>query len=176
MHPGRRRCLASHRPRRRPGARLPHRATHHGHCSALTISGPTPNTGTATSPDQRWTLTARLLHDETLDPTDRAAGCLLLLYGQQLSRIATTTTNQVTTRDSTVHVRLGEHDIPVPEPLGKVLTELARNGRAYTGTGSPTQTDWLFPADCPENPSPQADSVNASAPWASVLKPDAAQP
>ncbi|WP_204801129.1 hypothetical protein [Mycobacterium riyadhense] len=127
-------------------------ATHHGHCSALTISGPTPNTGTATSPDQRWTLTARLLHDETLDPTDRAAGCLLLLYGQQLSRIATTTTNQVTTRDSTVHVRLGEHDIPVPEPLGKVLTELARNGRAYTGTGSPTQTDWLFPGGLPGKP------------------------
>ena len=55
------------------------------------------------------------------------------------------TTNQVATRDGTVHVQLGEHHIPVPEPLGKVLTELACNGRAYTGTGSPTQTDWLFP-------------------------------
>jgi len=127
-------------------------AARHGHCSTLTVAGPTSNTGTATSQDQRWTLTARLLHDETLDPTDRAAGCLLLLYGQQLSRIAAMTTNQVATRDGTVHVQLGEHDIPVPDPLGKVLTELACNGRAYTGTGSPTQTDWLFPGGLPAKP------------------------
>jgi hypothetical protein len=127
-------------------------AARHGHSPTLTVAGPTHNTGTATNPDQRWTLTARLLHDETLDPTDRAAGCLLLLYGQQLSRIAAITTNQIATRDGTVHVQLGEHDIPVPDPLGKVLTELARNGRAYTGTGSPTQTDWLFPGGLPGKP------------------------
>ena len=72
--------------------------------------------------------------------------------GHELSRIAAITTNQVATRDGTVHVRLGEHDIPVPDPLGKVLTELARNGRAYTGTGSPTQTDWLFPGGLPGRP------------------------
>jgi hypothetical protein len=127
-------------------------AARRGHSPTLTVAGPTSNTGTATSQDQRWTLTARLLHDETLDPTDRAAGCLLLLYGQQLSRIAAITTNQVATRDGTVHVQLGEHDIPVPEPLGKVLTKLSRNGRAYTGTGSPTQTDWLFPGGLPGKP------------------------
>ena len=75
-----------------------------------------------------------------------------MLACQQLSRIATMTTSQIATRDDTVHVRLGEHDVPVPEPLGKVLTELARNGRAYTGTGSPTQTDWLFPGGLPGKP------------------------
>lgn len=127
-------------------------AATHGHCPTLTIPGPASNTGTATSQDQRWTQATRLLHDETLDPTDRAAGCLLLLYGQQLSRIATMTINQVATRNGTVHIQLGEHDIPVPEPLGKVLTELVRNGRAYTGTGSPTQTDWLFPGGLPGKP------------------------
>ena len=45
-------------------------------------------TGTATSPGQRWELISRLLHDQTLDLTDRAAGCLLLLFGQHLSRTA----------------------------------------------------------------------------------------
>lgn len=67
-------------------------AATHGHCPALSVPAPTHNTGPATSPDQRWTQAARLLHDNTLDPTDRAAGCLLLLYGQQLSRIAAMTT------------------------------------------------------------------------------------
>ncbi len=127
-------------------------AATHGHCPALTIPGPTHNTGPATSADQRWTQAARLLHDNTLDPTDRAAGCLLLLYGKQLSRIATMTTNQVATRDGAVHIHLGEHDVPVPEPLGDLLTELIRNGRAYTGTGSPTTSPWLFPGGLPGKP------------------------
>jgi hypothetical protein len=127
-------------------------AARHRHCPVFTVPGPTRNAGTTASQDQRWALTARLLHDATLDPTDRAAGCLLLLYGQQLSRIAAMTTEQVTTRDGTVHVAFGEHHIPVPEPLGDVLTELTRNGRAYTGTGSPIRTRWLFPGGLPGKP------------------------
>ena len=70
-----------------------------GHCQRLSIPAPPRATGPAISQDQRWTLTARLLHDTTLDPTDRVAGCLLLLYGQPLSRIAAMTTSQVTRRD-----------------------------------------------------------------------------
>ena len=62
--------------------------------------------GTAATQDERWAQVARLLHDDTLDLTDRAAGCLLLLYGQQLSRIAAMTASQVTRRDSSVFVRL----------------------------------------------------------------------
>jgi hypothetical protein len=58
------------------------------HCAALHVPGPARRSGTTISQDKRWELAARLLHDHTLDLTDRAAGCLLLLYGQQLSRIA----------------------------------------------------------------------------------------
>ncbi len=76
----------------------------------------------------------------------------LLLYGQQLSRIAAMTASQVTTRDGTVHIRLGDHDVPVPEPLGIVLTELVRTGRSHTGTGSPAITPWLFPGGLPGQP------------------------
>lgn len=127
-------------------------AATHGHCPAFTIPAPTRNTGPRASTDQRWTQVSRLLHDNTLDPTDRAAGCLLLLYGQQLSRIATMTTDQVATHDGVVHIRLGGHDVPVPEPLGDLLTELIRNGRAYNGTGSPTTSPWLFPGGLPGKP------------------------
>ena len=56
------------------------------HCQKLDIPGPQRRTGTAISPGQRWELISRLLHDDTLDLTDRAAGCLLLLFGQHLSR------------------------------------------------------------------------------------------
>ena len=127
-------------------------AARRGHCRPFTIPGPGRAHGAATSPDQRWALAARLLHDSSLDPTDRVAGCLLLLYGQQLSRIAALTTGQVTRRDDAVFVRLGQHDVPVPGPLGAALHELIRNGRAHTGVGSPARTRWLFPGGMPGKP------------------------
>ncbi|MEP7024594.1 MAG: hypothetical protein ABJB47_12505 [Actinomycetota bacterium] len=127
-------------------------AAGHGHCQAFPIPGPARASGTAASQDQRWALAARLLHDDTLDLTDRAAGCLLLLYGQQLSRIAAMTTSQVTTRDGTVLISFGEHGIPVPGPLAVILTKLIRSGRTHTGTGSPAITPWLFPGGLPGQP------------------------
>ena len=87
-------------------------AARHGHYQAFAIPGPARASGDTAGQDQRWALAARLLHDDTLDLTDRAAGCLLLLYGQQLSRIAAMTITQVSTRDDAVHVRLGDHHIP----------------------------------------------------------------
>ena len=65
--------------------------------------------------DQRCHPAARLLHDDRLDLTDRVAGGLLLLYGQQLSRIAAMTTDQVTICDDEVLLRLGPHAIPSPD-------------------------------------------------------------
>jgi hypothetical protein len=127
-------------------------AARHGHCQAFDIPGPIRAGGAAARQDERWELAARLLHDDTLDPTDRAAGCLLLLYGQQLSRIAAMTASQVTTGDGAVRVRFADHDVPVPEPLGVVLAELIRHGRTHTGTGSPAVTPWLFPGGLPGKP------------------------
>jgi integrase len=109
-------------------------------------------TGPAISQDQRWALTARLLHDTALDPTDRAAGCLLLLYGQPLSRIAAMTTSQVTRRDDQVSIRLGRHDAPVPAPLAGAVLTLINDGRSYRGVGSPPATTWLFPGHLPGRP------------------------
>ena len=128
-------------------------AARHGHCHAFTVPRPVRTGGTAASQDQRWAQAARLLHDSSLDLTDRAAGCLLLLYGQQLSRIAAMTTSQVTSRgNGTVLISFGRGNLPVPAPLGTILTELARHGRSHTGTGSPATTSWLFPGGLPGRP------------------------
>ena len=127
-------------------------AASRGHCRPLTIPAPPRATGPAISQDQRWALTAGLLHDTTLEPTDRVAGCLLLLYGQPLSRIATMTTSQVARRDGETFIRLGRHDVPVPGTLAGAALQLISGGRSYCGVGSPAATTWLFPGHMPGRP------------------------
>jgi len=122
------------------------------HCQKLNIPGPQHRAGAATSPGQRWELISRLLHDDALDLTDRVAGSLLLLFGQHLSRTAVMTTSQIIKRDDAVLVRFGRHEIPVPDSLGRILTELIRTGRTHTGTGSPVTSPWLFPGGIPGQP------------------------
>ncbi len=123
-----------------------------GHCHKLSIPAPPRAAGPAISQDQRWALTARLLHDTALDPTDRVAGCLLLLYGQPLSRVAAMTTSQITRRDGQACLRLGRHDVPVPGPLASAVDQLVSGGRSYRGVGSPPATTWLFPGHLPGRP------------------------
>lgn len=127
-------------------------AAEHHHSPTMVVPTIGRTTGTATDPDQRWALVARLLHDDALDLTDRVAGSLLLCYGQQLSRIAVMTTDQVHRHDDHVSLRFGAHDITVPEPLARLLTELLDNGRSHRGVGSPGTSPWLFPGHLPGRP------------------------
>jgi hypothetical protein len=127
-------------------------ASSRGHAQRLDIPAPERATGASISQDQRWAHAARLLHDDALDPTDRVAGCLLLLYGQPLSRIAVMTTSQVTRCGEEMLIRLGRHDMPVPGPLAITITQLINDGRSHRGVGSPQQTAWLFPGHLPGRP------------------------
>ena len=127
-------------------------ASEHHHSPTLIVAPLGRTTGTATDPDQRWALLARLLHDDTLELTDRVAGTLLLCYGQQLSRIAAMKTEQVHRHDDHVSVRFGAHNITVAEPLAGLLTELIDVGRSHRGVGSPATTPWLFPGHLPGRP------------------------
>jgi hypothetical protein len=126
-------------------------AAERGHCYPFVVSNPGRNPGAATNEDQRFSLLTRLLHDEDLELTDRVGGALLLLYGQQLSRITTMTTDQITRRGEHVFLRLGRDDIAVPQPLAGLLIALARNGR-HTGIGTPAGGNWLFPGHLPGQP------------------------
>lgn len=97
-------------------------------------------------------MVSRLLHDDTLHLIDRVAGCLVLLFGQQQSRIAAMTIDQIAHTTVTVTVRLGRYDIPVPDPLGDLLLQLIRDGKTHVGVGSPARTPWLFPGGVPGRP------------------------
>jgi hypothetical protein len=127
-------------------------AARHQHCPPLDIPGPQRHTGTAITDSQRWDLAAWLLHDHGIDVTDRAAGCLVLLYGQAMTRIAALTTSQITHHDDGVTIQLGQHDVPVPEPLGELLLTLIADGKPYTGIGTPPERKWLFPGLVPGRP------------------------
>ena len=80
------------------------------------------------------------------------AGCLVLLYAQQLSRIVAMTVEQVITDDDGVYLHLGDGRAAVPEPLGALVVELITTGRPYVGLGSPAQHYWLFPGLHPGRP------------------------
>jgi integrase len=122
------------------------------HCPAFEVPPPAHQAGTALGPGQRWELAARLLHDGSLQVTDRAAGCLVLLFGQNMTRIAALTTSDVTCHGQDVCIRLGQHQAPVPKPLGRLLLTLAREGKPYVGIGSRPASRWLFPGLLPGRP------------------------
>lgn len=125
----------------------------HRHCPPLLVPTPDRTTGTAIDGDQRWALLARLLHDDTLELTDRVAGALLLCYGQQLSHIAVMTTDQIHRHHDHTSVRFGSCDITVPEPLAGMLTDLLDTRRSHLGIGTPTTpSPWLFPGHLPGRP------------------------
>ena len=88
----------------------------------------------------------------TTTPWNRVAGSLLLCYGQQLSRIAVMTTEQVRRHDDLVSLRFAAHNITVAEPLAGLLTELIDVGRSHRGVGLPGTSPWLFPGHLPGRP------------------------
>jgi hypothetical protein len=127
-------------------------AARQGHCHPFDIPRPPRRPGTAIDDSQRWDMVARLLHDDSIQVTDRVAGCLVLLFGQNMTRVAAMTTSQVTRHDDGVCVQLGRHEVPVPGTLGSLLLTLIADGKPNTGTGSPATSQWLFPGLLPGQP------------------------
>jgi hypothetical protein len=110
------------------------------------LAGRQHQQGVPLDADRRWAIVDRLLHDDSLRLSDRVAGCLVLLYGQQLARIVALTVNQVTADHDGVYLHLGTSQVVCPEPLGGLLRQLATGEpRPYNGVGSPAHTPWLFP-------------------------------
>jgi len=94
---------------------------------------------------QRWEHARRLVHDTTLDPDDRVAGALVVLYAQPLTRIVTLTTDQLTITDTASIIDFGTHQIELPEPFATLARRLPH--RRHNGVADLLPTRWLFPAD-----------------------------
>lgn len=94
--------------------------------------------------EARWALARRLLHDDTIDPGDRVAGALVVIYAQRLSNIAKLTSSDVVERDEEIFIRLGKEDVLMPGPLGVLLRDLPWRRQIGIG-GKLHTTEWLFP-------------------------------
>ena len=81
----------------------------------------------------RWAQARRLLHDDTLQPGDRVAGLLVLLYAQQPAAISRLTVDHVQASEGVVRLRLGREPVVVPEPLATLVLHLVitRQGRRH---------------------------------------------
>jgi hypothetical protein len=109
------------------------------------LSLPASYRGTPQAPadaEERWRTAQRLVRDDDLDPVDRIAGALVVLYAQPLARIVSLTTDDVATTDAGTSLRLGADALELPEPFATIIQQLPYRRSANTAQQLPTR--WLF--------------------------------
>ena len=111
-------------------------------------NGPTRTIDT----EARWAQARWLLHDHTVNPVDRVAGLLVLLYAQTPAAISRLTLEQVGTTEHQVRLRLGREPIALPEPLAGLVLDLLARRRGHAALGDQGTSPWLFPGGRPGQP------------------------
>jgi hypothetical protein len=115
---------------------------------AHNISIPPRSKGTPTEAldeDKRSDTANRLLDDQEVNPYDRVAGLLTLLYAQPTSTIVQLTINQVVERDGTVLLSLGLEPLELPTELGQIVLTMVRDCSNHRRPGK-AASSWLFPS------------------------------
>jgi len=102
------------------------------------------------SSDERWSQVTRLLHDDSVELQTRVAGLLVLLYGQQVSRISMLTHDCITDDDHGTSIRLGMTPIRLPPGVDQLVRQL-RDRRQATSV-QPTERTWVFTGKLPGLP------------------------
>jgi len=97
-----------------------------------------------TDSEERWRIARRLVTDDTLDPADRVAGALVVLYAQSLGRVVTLTTEDVGHARECVTLRLGSDFLDLAEPFATLVQSLPERRRHGVAEQLPTR--WLFPS------------------------------
>jgi len=118
------------------------------HCPPLILAGRQRRSPTAGSEQERIALLSRLVDDQSVDLTDRVAGCLVLLLAQPLTRVVALTIDQIESRGEEAWIRLGQQPIPLPEPVGRLVLALIGRRPNMTTAGHPA-SPWLFPGQAP---------------------------
>ena len=108
-----------------------------GICGGLHVPRPQPVSQAIPLADLERIETLRsLLANTALDPRDRLAGSLVLLYAQPITRIARLATSDINACPDVVAIRLGRGVLALPEPLAEIALEVHRNAG---------ESRWLFP-------------------------------
>ena len=102
--------------------------------------------------EARWEQARRLLHDDSLDPEDRVAGLLVLLYAQWPSVISRLTLGHVHADGRQVRLSLGREPVILPEPLAGLVRQLLAARRGHAAIGDDGTSPWLFPGGQPGRP------------------------
>ncbi|MER6319999.1 hypothetical protein ABT237_40580 [Streptomyces sp. NPDC001581] len=97
--------------------------------------------------DSHWELLHQCLNDRSLPLEVRAAGAILLLFGQHLTRIAALPADALTTFNGDQAVVLDRIPIRLPGSLATLLTELSDQTPSGWAANSPSR--WLFPGTRP---------------------------
>ncbi|MGW5847683.1 hypothetical protein ACWFQ8_06895 [Streptomyces sp. NPDC055254] len=123
-------------------------ATRRGHARILDVLHWPKKDPVALDEDSHWELLHQCLTDTDLPLEVRGAGAILLLFGQHLTRVTALTTQAVTTVGEDTFLTLDRTPIPLPAPLGALLTDLA-NRPPPTNWAANTSRGWLFPGGRP---------------------------
>ncbi len=119
-----------------------------GHLAAARWNGPAQ----LLDHQHRWDTAHRLLHDDALNPEDRFAGLLVLLYAQGATAISQMTTGQIRASEHDVRLRLGRVPIYLPEPVATLARTVAANRKGHATIGALAPSPWLFPGGQPGRP------------------------
>jgi hypothetical protein len=120
-------------------------ATRRGIIKPLTV--PSAAARTHTHPldsHQRLQMLRTLLEDESLDLRDRVAGCLVLIFAQQISRLVLLKKDDIQVTQGRVFVRLGREPLLVPEPLATLILRLRQAHPPRGNLARSTEPDWMF--------------------------------
>ncbi|WP_349632353.1 Fis family transcriptional regulator [Gordonia sp. L191] len=93
--------------------------------------------------DQRDVVDGLTSNQPSLNPRDRAAAILVLVFGQQIDRVVKLTWNDVIVSDELVTVTLGGIAIALPAPLDEPFRYLAGE-RDLANTAAHPATNWVF--------------------------------
>ncbi|MFK8849367.1 hypothetical protein [Streptomyces sp. Ac-502] len=98
-----------------------------------------------TAEDERWALSRRLMHDDSIAIEDRFAGLLVLLYAQPLTVVSQLPITSVTVEGPQTSLILGDKPLLLPEPLDKLARQLLARRRGHITIGATADSPWLFP-------------------------------
>ncbi len=102
--------------------------------------------------EARWSHARRLIHDDSLEPEDRFAGLLVLLYAQWPAAISRLTVSDIEVAGGDVRLGLGPEPVVLPEPLAALALKLLATRQGHAVIGHQESSPWLFPGGQPGRP------------------------